>query len=74
MFCTTTTEFLTFGRAVLRYRYVTDIPAVRECTTTWIDYERVDGHLQEVALDYDDSAPCVSLSAIPALLCQTKEI
>ena len=26
-------------------------------------------HLQEVALDYDDSAPCVS--AIPALLCQT---
>ena len=30
----------------------------------------VDGHLQEVALNYgDDSAPCVS--AIPAPLCQT---
>ena len=65
----TTTESLPFWRAVLRYRYVTDIPAVREYTTTWIDYERVDGHLQEIALDYDDSAPCVS--AIPALLCQT---
>ena len=44
----TTTEFLPFWRAVLRYRYMTDIPAVREYTT-WIDYERVDGHLQEVA-------------------------
>ena len=29
----------------------------------------MDGHLQEVALDYDDSASCVS--ATPGLLCQT---
>ena len=70
----TTTESLPFWRAVLRYRYVTDLPAIHGYTTTWMDYARVDGHLQEVALDYDDSAPCVSLSAIPALLCQTKEI
>ena len=38
-------------------------------TTPWMDYQRVDGHLQEIAFDYDDSTPCVS--AIPALLCQT---
>ena len=64
----TTTEFLPFRRTVIRYRYVTDIPAVHGYTTR-IDYERVHGHLQEVALDYDDSAPCVSTT--PALLCQT---
>ena len=63
----TTTEFLPFWRAVLRYRYVTDIPAIHGYTTTWMDYKSVDGHLQEVALDYDASAPCVS--AIAALLC-----
>ena len=64
-----TTEFLPFWRAVLRYRYVTNITAICGYTTTWVDYKRVDGHLQEVALDYDDSVPCVS--AIPALPCQT---
>ena len=63
----TTTEFLPFWRAVLQYRYVTDIPAIHGYTTTWMDYKSVDGHLQEVALDYDASAPCVS--AIAALLC-----
>ena len=24
-----------------------------------LQYKRLDGHLQEVALDYDDNAPCV---------------
>ena len=66
-FCTTT-EFLTFGRAVLRHRYVTDLPAIHGYTTTWMDYQRVDGHLQEVALDYDDIAPCESV--IPVLILQ----
>ena len=64
-----TTEFLPFWRAVLRYRNVTDLPAIHCYTTTWVDYKRVYGHLQEVALDNEDSAPCVS--AIPALLRQT---
>ena len=59
----TTTEFLPFWRAVLRYRYVTDIPAIRGYTTTWVDYKRVDGHLQEVALDYAVSVchPCATM-------------
>ena len=66
-FCTTT-EYLTFGRAVLRHRYVTDLPAIHGYTTTWMDYQRVDGHLQEVALDYDDIAPCAFV--IPVLIFQ----
>ena len=58
----TTTDIFPFLEKVLRYRYVTDIPAVDEYTTTSTDYERVDGHRLEAALDYDDSAPCVSTS------------
>ena len=54
---------------MLQYRYVAVLPAMHGYTTTWIGYETVDGHLQEVALDYDHSAPRVF--AIPALLCQT---
>ena len=35
----------------------------------WTTREWIARHIQEVALDYDDSPPCVS--AIPSLLCQT---
>ena len=45
---------------MLRYRYMTDLTAIHGYTTTWVDYKRVDGHLQEVALRYDDRAPCAS--------------
>ena len=48
---------------------MTDLPTIHGYTTTWMDYQRVDGmHLQEVALDYDDSVPYVSV--ISVLLCQ----
>ena len=29
-----------------------------------MDYQRADGHLQEVAIDYDDSAPYVSVISV----------
>ena len=57
----TTSEFLPFWRAVLRYHYVIDLSVIHGYTTTLMDSQEMDGHLQEVALDFNDRMQCLSV-------------
>lgn len=42
-----------FWKAVLRYRYVTDLPS-KGFSTSWKDYHRENGHLIPLSLSYND--------------------